>query len=256
MRSSSEQQPLVLIPVTAEDMNRRNWRIRLSIIGAIVVVLGLAGYLYKRATDPMQAKESFDAGTRLYTIARYNQAILSFDRAIALEPKFADAYLMRARAYQQDAKPQLAMQDFTKAIQLNPGDPAGWAGRAALLSDLDNPADAIKDASQAIQLDPKLSSVYNLRGTAYRKNGDLKRSLEDLTRAVELDPTADNYYQRGATYQALGEHKLAIGDFDHVIAIIPDMATPFFARAESRRALGDEVGAAEDHLHARILDGH
>ena len=51
--------------------------------GVILVILAAAGYMYKRSVDPMHARESFDAGTRLFKIARYNEAILSFDRAIA-----------------------------------------------------------------------------------------------------------------------------------------------------------------------------
>jgi hypothetical protein len=39
-----------------------------------------------------------------------------------------------------------------------------------------------------------------------------------------------------------------------VIKIIPDIANAFFARAESRRALGDLRGAQQDHRQGRILD--
>ena len=251
----SKRKPLVLIPVTAEDAERRKLRIRFAAIGAPLILLAIAGFLYKRYTDPLNARESFDAGSRLFKIARYNQAILSFDRAVALDPDFADAYLMRGQSYQQDSKSEEAMRDFTKVTELRPNDPAGWASRAALYLDLYNYGAAIADASQAIALDPKRASVYNLRGVAYRKNGDLKRSLDDLNHAVALDPSADNFSQRGATYQALGEHQNAIADFDQVIAIIPDLGAVFFARAASRRALGDLKGAEEDHERGRILDG-
>jgi tetratricopeptide (TPR) repeat protein len=250
-----DRQPLVLIPVSAEDASRRQWRTRLGVIAAALAVIAAFWYVHKRTTDPMYAQESFDAGSRLYKIARYNQAILSFDRSIALKSNFFEAYLMRGRSYQQDGKPEQAMHDFSKVIELRPNDPAGWTDRAALNLDLNNIQAAISDATRAIELDQKAGYPYNVRGAAYRKNGELRKSVEDLTHAVELAPTADNYYQRGTTYQALGEHKLAIADFDKVIAIIPDLATPFFARAASRRALGDEVGAKEDHTHGRILDG-
>jgi hypothetical protein len=38
--------------------------------------------------------------------------------------------------------------------------------------------------------------------------------------------------------------------------VIPDLASAFFARAESRRAIGDLTGAQQDHRQGRILDGH
>jgi tetratricopeptide (TPR) repeat protein len=247
---------VVLIPVTAEDVSRQQWRMRLTAAVIILAVLAAAGYIYKRSLDPLNAKESFDAGTRLFKIARYSQAILSFDRAVALQPAMADAYLMRARSNVADAKPELALADFSKVIELRPSDPTAWIERGSAYLELNNYRAATSDASQAIGLNPNQAAAYNLRGSALRKSGDAKKALEDFNRAVELSPTADNLYQRGATYQLVGEHRLAIKDFDQVIAIIPDLANAFFARAASRRAIGDLAAAQKDHRQGRILDGH
>lgn len=256
VNSPDDAQPLVLIPVTAEDVARRKWRVRLTVTVLTIAVLGVAGYLYKRSVDPLNAKESFDAGTRLFKIARYNQAILSFDRAIALQPNMVDAYLMRGRSYVGDAKPELALPNFSKAIELRPADPKGWIARGEAYLELNNFQAAISDATQAISLNPNEAAAYNLRGACIRKGGDPKKALEDFNRAVELAPNANNYFERGATYQMLDQHRRAIADFDKVIAIIPDLASPFFARAASWRALGDVEAAERDHRQGRILDGH
>ncbi len=111
------------------------------------------------------------------------------------------------------------------------------------------------DADQAIAIDAKAARAYNLRGLVIRTMGDPRKALENFTRAVELEPNEDNYYQRGATYQLLGEHRRAIADFDQVIAFKPDQAPAYFARAESRRAIGDLSGAAADHKQGLIIDG-
>lgn len=256
VNSPDQEQPLVLIPVTAEDVARRMMRVRLTATVMILAVLGAAGYLYKRSVDPLNAKESYDAGVRLFKIARYNQAILSFDRAVALKPDMVDGYMMRGKSYVGDAKPEQALPNFSKAIELRPSDPEAWVERGKAYLELNNYRAAIADASQAILVNPVQASAYNLRGAAIRKSGDPKKALDDFNRAVDLAPTADNFYERGATYQMLEEHRLAIADFDQVIAIIPDLASPFFARAESRRALGEFEAAERDHRQGRILDGH
>ena len=255
VNSPDDNQPVVLIPVTAEDVARRTRRVRLTATVAILAVVGVAGYLYKRWVDPLNAKESYDAGVRLFKIARYNQAILSFDRAVALKPDMVDAYMMRGKSYVADSKPEEALPNFGKAIELRPNDPEAWVQRGAAYLELNNYRAAIADATKAIAVNPVQASAYALRGEAIRKSGDPQKALEDFNRAVDLAPTANNFYERGATYQLLGEHKLAIADFDSVIAIIPDLASPFFARAESRRALGDFEAAERDHRQGRILDG-
>jgi tetratricopeptide (TPR) repeat protein len=256
VHSPNDEQPVVLVPVSAEDFSRRKSRVGWAVAGVILAALGIAGYMYKRYTDPMHAQESFDAGTRLFKIARYNQAILSFDRAIALQPELTDAYLMRGKSYVGKADPEEAVPNFTKVIELRPSDPAGWIARGAAYLDLNNYQAAIQDATQAIAVNPKQAAAYGLRGSALREAGDSKKALADFNRAVELEPSAGNYFERGATHQLIGEHELAIADFDRVISMIPDLASAFFARAESRRALGDLPGAQQDHLQGRILDGH
>ncbi len=247
---------MVLVPISAEDFSRRKSRIGWGVAGVILVILAAAGYMYKRSVDPMHARESFDAGTRLFKIARYNEAILSFDRAIALKPDMVDAYLMRGKSYVGKADPEQALLDFTKVIEISPSNPVGWLARGAAYLDLNNLPSAIEDATHAIAANPEEAAAYSLRGSAERNGGNTKKALEDFNRAVELQPSPGNFFERGSTYQLLGEHKLAIADFDRVIEVIPDLASAFFARAESRRALGDLAGAHQDHLQGRILDGH
>jgi tetratricopeptide (TPR) repeat protein len=253
---TERDQPLVLIPVTAQDYSRRKSRIAWTSAGVILVLLAIAGYIYKRYTDPVHAKESFDAGTRLFKIARYNQATMSFDRAIALQPQFVDAYLLRGKAYVEMADTDRALRDFTKVTELRPSDAAGWIARGAAYLELNNFEATISDASHAIAADPNAAAAYAMRGIALRKSGNAQKAIPDFSRAIELEPSAKNYFERGATYQVLGEHERAIADFDRVIQVIPDLASAFFARAESRRAVGDIRGAQEDHRQGRILDGH
>jgi tetratricopeptide (TPR) repeat protein len=255
VNSPEVAQPLVLIPVSAEDFSRRRSRIGWTVGVTILAVLAVTGYTYKRYVDPLHAQESFDAGARLFKIARYNQATLSFDRAIALKPDFADAYLMRGNAYVQQSDPEKALRDFTKAIELRPSNSAAWIARGAAYLELNNFQAAIADASQAIAVSPKQAASYALRGAAYRKNGDPRKAIEDFTRALSLEPSAQNYFERGATYQVLGEYQAAIADFDRVIQMIPDLASAFFARSESRRASGDLRGAQEDRHQGHVLDG-
>jgi tetratricopeptide (TPR) repeat protein len=253
--SPKNQQPLVLVPVSAEDFSRRKSRI-IWISGAVVAaILAAAWYMYKSYVDPLHAKESFDAGTRLFKIARYNQAELSFDRAISLKPDLVEAYLLRGKSYVEQSEPEKALRDFTKVIELRPSDPAGWIARGSAYLELNNFQAAIEDASQAIAANPREAESYSLRGAALRKNGNPKQAIDDFNHAVSLEPSAKNYFERGATYQLIGEHQSAIADFDHVIETIPDLASAFFARAESRRAIGDVAGAQQDHQQGRRLDG-
>jgi tetratricopeptide (TPR) repeat protein len=246
---------MVLVPMSAQDFEGRRRRIRTTLIALALVAIAAASWVYKRSTDPLRARESYDAGELLLKIASYPQAILSFDRAISLAPDLADAYLLRARARIGLSDLPRAIQDFGAVIRLRPNQPQPYVERGLAYLELKNYEPAMADCAQALALDPNLAPAYNLCGTIQRTQGDARKALADFTRALELRPDLDNYYQRGATYQLLGDHRKAIADFSEAIGFSPFSAQAYFSRAESKRSLGDEAGAKEDHLQARILDG-
>ncbi len=252
---SASDSPLVLIPLTAEDVARKSRRVKVVWVVAVVALVAGSVWVYQRSNDPVQAQQAFAAAQRLFDVARYEQTIVSCDRAIALKPDFAEAYLLRGKARVAHYDADLAIADFTTAAELRPRDSQVLLERASAYVDHKQYAAAIADATAALAIDPKLARGYNLRGTAVRATGNTQRAVEEFTRALEIQPTSDTYYQRGATYQILADHRHAVEDFTQAIDFDPDKPQTYFARAESERALGETVEAEKDHLHGRILDG-
>jgi tetratricopeptide (TPR) repeat protein len=248
--------PAPLVPVSREDFARRKRKIVWICIAAATLVVLLVAWIYKRSMDPVQAREAYDAGERLLRDLRYTQAILSFDRAISLKPDLVDAYLLRARAHVLLSDPEPAVADFTQVIRLRPADAQAYLERASVYLSLQNYQAAMADCSDAISRNPRLAPAYNLRGTALRAIGESRRALTEFNRAVELSPDAENYYQRAATYQLMDQHQEALADLDQVITFRPESSEAYFARARSKRALGDKTGAATDYAQGRFLDNH
>ncbi len=247
--------PLVLVPVTAEDVARRGRRTKLTWAVILLVIGAVSGWIYKRYNDPIKAQQSRDAAQRLFDQARYEQAIVSCDRAVALKPDLTEAYLLRGRSRVARYETELAIEDFTQALQWRPSDTPALLERASAYVYQKKYTEAITDASAALAIDPKLARAYNLRATAVRATGDARKAVADFTQALELEPGSDNFFQRGATYQLLSDHRHAVEDFTQAIALDPDKPQTYFARAESERALGQTAEAERDHLQGRTLDG-
>jgi len=249
---TASQRPLV--PVSAEDFARRKRRVVFTWVGAGMLILLLVTWTYRRSVDPLEAQQSFEQGKRFFKATQYPEAILSFSRALVLRNDLVDAYLFRGRANAVSGHLDLAVQDFSKVIQLRPQGAEAFVERAtARLNQEDYPG-VIADCEEALKRDPRIALAYSLRGRALSQEGSPERALEDLNRAVELAPDHANYFQRAATYQQLGQHKLALADLDEVIALKPDGPQAYFARAQSRRAVGDVAGADQDHRRALLLD--
>ena len=243
-----------LVPVSAEAFATRKRRIISAWIGAGVLVSLLAAWTYRRSVDPIEAQRALEEGRRLLKTTRYPEAILSFDHALALKRDLADAYLLRGEARMAVSILEPAIEDFNTVIRMRPGDAEAFVDRAEAHLRQENYQAVIADCGEALARNSKIELAYNLRGIARRQSGSPQQALEDLNRSIELAPDESNYFQRAATYQMMGQHKQALADLDQVIALKPDGPQAYFARAQSRRALGDTAGATQDHRQALLLD--
>lgn len=250
----SREAAVPLEPMSAEDFARPKRRIVLAVAVAAVLSVFAAIWIYRISTAPLEAQRALDAGQRFLKTTRYTEAILSLDRAVSLKRDLADAYLLRGRAQVALTNLDAGIQDFTKVIQLRPGSPDAFLERAgARLTQMDYQA-VIADCGEAIARDPQLAYAYTLRGMAFRETGNLSKSRDDFNRAVELSPDLNNYFQRAATYQLLGEHGMAIADLNQMIAFYPTSPMGYYIRAKSREAMGDQAGARSDRETARQLE--
>ena len=122
MSPQETDKPVVLIPVTADDVAREKRR-KVALLTAVCLVVLVAAFLaYKKITTPRDAREAYDAGQRLFKATRYEQAALNFSRTIDLQPAFADAYRMRARVYVAQSNADSAIRDFSKVLELDATD--------------------------------------------------------------------------------------------------------------------------------------
>lgn len=83
---------------------------RMLLISWMAVCLFLAGcaVMYK------------DLGGVYVTKGQYDQAILNFNKALEMNPKYAEAYCNRGGAYLGKGRYDMAILDFNKAIEINP----------------------------------------------------------------------------------------------------------------------------------------
>ena len=83
---------------------------------------------------------------------------------------------------------------------------------------------------------------------------ELRREVAELDKIISQKPEVDAYYRRGIAHQELGEHQQAIDDFSWIINQVRDAPLVYWARAKSKRALGDIDGAAEDDQIGQSFD--
>jgi len=186
-------------------------------------------------TDNLTAYDAFWLGyghLHRYTRVDNAQALKYFQRAVELDPGYADAYGMIAYAYIEsfrlrwDTDPQLQERAFDlskKALSLD--STSIWAHIAQYeIYMLRNQYEfALSKAEKVISLDPNNSAGYDAKGFALRRLGRLEEAIENLKKATYLDPHSGIYINNlAALYKSSGLYKESIALLKKAVADNPD----------------------------------
>lgn len=148
--------------------------------------------------NPDDAEAHADQGRICVNLQLYEDAILCFTRAIALDDDNAELYSERGQAY----------------------------------SYLHNHAKAIEDYEKAMELDPTSSLPYSLRGISYNQMGDHERAMADFAQAAQMDP-GDDVHMRGRTllYANIEWFEQGLKEITRIIIRSPNESDAYYIRA-------------------------
>ncbi len=143
----------------------------------------------------------------------YHKAFSDLDKAIKLNPLFAEAYINRGYIYDSLEKYNEAISDYSKAIELTPEYAATYSNRGATYINLKKYDKAAADFDKAIELDPEFANSYKHYGILCRKTNDLEKAITLLTKAIERNPDyKEAYKERMEVYRLMGETEKAQAD--------------------------------------------
>ncbi len=186
------------------------------------------------AEDPAAggpAKEWSDKAHNASIAGNYDEAILLADKAIEIDPDYADAYYTRGYANWQKKLFEKAIEDFSMVIELQPGSPEAYINRGSIKSSMGLYDGCIEDQSAAIKLAMEqnaaaslMATAYYRRGRAYFRKGENDAAVRDLSRYIELKPereAVDGYQARAAAYEAKGQIAEATDDLNKALTLDP-----------------------------------
>lgn len=117
-------------------------------------------------------------------------AITSFDRAIALNEKYKEAYFERAASRLALEQLDQAVADYSIVTQLDPDHLQAWYNRAQILGRLKNDQEAVNSYLQVLRIDPQHGYAHYYIGLSYYNLKQKDKSITHLSNFVKLMPTA------------------------------------------------------------------
>jgi CHAT domain-containing protein/lipoprotein NlpI len=177
----------------------------------------------------------------------YQQAIEQFDRALEINPNFAEAYYLRGITHRQMDDTSKAVEDYTQALQIKPNLSEAHTSRASARSNIGDYKGAVEDYTQVLQSNPFDIEAYVNRGLVETRLGNNQAAIEDCTKALRLNPNyASAYVNRGLARSNIGDFNGALKDWTQAVENAPNDAQAYSNRCFVRAELGDPQGALED----------
>lgn len=226
--------------------------------------------LVKAPTQNIEAYTLFLKGLHFHNkiTPKYSKkAIECFEKAIALEAGYANAYAMAALAYaflgatgqiQPKEAFEVVHRYSDKAIKLDSSLAAGYVakGSAYLLYDWQW-KQAYDSLLKAIQLNPTATDAHQLLSFYYLITGRKKDAVEIMEKALQVDPLSPRVIQSLAeTYLNAERPGDALKQAESLLDIYPDMRVALELKGWCIAAKGDWKNAAEifEQVHRLIKD--
>jgi len=180
---------------------------------------------------PKAALDELNHGIEFYNKGfadNYKKAIAHFEKAIALDANFSQAYLYTGRAYNSLFEEPKSQAAFRKAIEIDPDYLEARVSLAGSLLDTGAVDEAIRQLNTVTQRDSSNAMAFYLEAEAYRLKEAYPQAIDAARTAIKLTPAnaeahlwlADSLRMSGQMQESTGEYVsyLKLSDFDSKLA--------------------------------------
>jgi len=137
-------------------------------------------------------------------------------------PLVERGYVNRGMARLELGQREPALADFERAIALNDRYPDAWIGRASAHSTAGRPAQALADLDRALSLESRYALAWDKRCVAHLDLGRVAEARSDCERAIALAPlNVDALVNTGTVYYRLGLNAPAEVTYRRALAVDP-----------------------------------
>lgn len=139
-----------------------------------------------QVTTGSPARVAYRQAYQCFLAGKSEQALQLYNRSIALDPNYAQAYIDRAGVYLTLGKINESIADSTTALKLNPSSALAYCNRGIAYTKLNNPVFAVQDFNQSLKLNPRVPLTFEKRAEALVQLGRYENAATDLSFAIKM----------------------------------------------------------------------
>ncbi len=164
-------------------------------------------------------------GNSEYLKHNFDAALLSYEKAIAEKPDYADSWYNKGVTLGVLGRDEDALAAYDKATAVKPDYADAWLNKGATLGELGRYEDALAAYDKAIAIKPNDAEAWSNRGIALGSLGRYEDELVAYDKAISINPNdAQTWLNKGVRLGELGRYEEELTALDKAIAIKPDYA--------------------------------
>ena len=171
----------------------------------------------------LNSTELLARGDELLDAGSYEEAIIYYDAALAIDPSNLLALFNKALALDNLEEFDEAISYYNRVLVIDPTDIDALYNKGLALDNLGKPDEAISYYDAVLEIDPTdIDALYN-KGLALDNLGKPDEAISYYNKVLALDPNdVDALYYKGFALDRLGKYSEAITYYDRVLAINPN----------------------------------
>ncbi|UCC94803.1 MAG: tetratricopeptide repeat protein [Candidatus Omnitrophota bacterium] len=183
----------------------------------------IASYRKAINLEPDYPKPYYNLGIVYQGLGNTEEAIILYEEAIAMNPNYIEAYNNLGNAYRTIGRAETAIAIYKKALEADPHNAYAYINLGSIYNNMGRVKAAVILYKRAIELDPQLSESYNNLGAIYGSKGKYQDAIVLLKKAIELRPdVTESYSNLGNAYKNISRYQDAITAYKRAIELNTD----------------------------------
>jgi protein O-mannosyl-transferase len=246
---------------------RRMQRVATAVAGLLLVGMGVlsfhqSGLWYNSETlwthaatvAPNSPIPPNNLGIAYYERQEYARAIASYERAVTLEPRYAEGFYNAGLACEAEGRSPEALSRYSRAIEANPGYVPAYINKGNLVLAAGKSAEAMDLYERALAIDPGSADAYYHTGLALMRGGKGEEAMDSFRAATRRNPyLASAWNNIGVLSFGRGDHAGAREAWTRVVALRPEDADAYYNLGVLSTAEGDSEAAIKAYSRALVV---
>jgi len=171
------------------------------------------------------AEIDYLAGNSSLSLGRVDEAMIQYQKALALWPECANAHCGLGSALLQKGQMDDAMAQYQKALEITPNFPEAHNNLAYCFLKTGRMDDAILQFQKDLEMNPNFAEARNNLAYCFLQTGRVNEAIVQYQKAIELQPQSATFHSDlGNAFFQKGNIDGAITQYQEALALQPQSA--------------------------------